>query len=329
MYSLKPDITEEYILKRVSQEEIFYHYLGVPVQYHERFCSPIRNDKNPTCTFKKQPSGLIIYRDWAEPEHYSCFSIVKRIYNCDMFSAIRHIYVDMLIENKPIVHQIKIDKSSNNQKSNKSIIQVEFDKWQPEVISYLKSYHLDSETCKKFNIFPIKTVFLNGTIHYRYNPNDPAIGYYFGNNGEHERWKIYFIKRRSKFRFLCNTNRINGWIQLPESGKQLVITKSLKDVACLSLFNIPAIAMQNETTLPYDYIIEEMKERFEHIVSLYDYDMTGIRLATELKELYHINPLFFKNVDKVKDFSDYLKVHGKQKTQRLIDYVQTYLAKNR
>ena len=328
MYGIKPDITIKYILQRVSQEDIFSYYLGVHIVYREFFCSPLRNDKNPTCSFKKCNDGNVLFRDWAEPKALTCFTLIQQIYNCSFVEALYHIYTDMILDDKPPVYHYEETITTEYKRSQKSNIQIAFGDWQPEVKEYLKAYHITPALCKKFNIYPINTVYLNGKIHYKYNKYDPAIAYYFGDNNKEQRWKIYFFKRKNVYRFLCNTNRINGWIQLPNKGEHLIITKSLKDVACLDIFNISAIAMQNETTLPYDYIIEELQSRFTTIYSLYDYDNTGITLATQLEELYNIKPLFFKNVEEVKDFSDYVKKHGKQKTQKLINYVKTILEKN-
>jgi hypothetical protein len=329
MYEITPDITVKYILERVSQEDIFSHYLGVPITYKNFFCSPLRSDKNPTCSFKKLDSGVVLFRDWAEQKPLSCFQLVQELYQCNIQYALHHINKDMILEKKRPIYNFVENTKQKDKKSTKSIIQVKFGKFEYEVKDYLKGYGLTTKSCKKFNIFPIKNVFLNGKLFWSYSKYDPALGYYFGDNNGEQRWKIYFFKRKSKYRFLCNTNRINGWVQLPQSGDTLVITKSLKDVACLDLFGIPAISMQNETTLPYDYIIEEMKSRFTNIYSLYDYDTTGISLATQLEELYNIKPLFFKNINNVKDFSDYLKHNGHIKTQKLINYVKKNLENTR
>lgn len=326
MYNTRPDITKEYVLRRITEEEIFEFYLGITVKYGELFCSPLRTDKNPTCSFAKLPSGTVYYRDWSEDRGMDCFNLVSKLYNLNFKQTVERIYVDMLNGKKPDpIYDYTPKKQEVKSKRN---IKVAFSKWHPEQIAYLKQYHITSEVAKQFNIFPIDVLYLDGKINYRYNSYDPAIAYYFGNNGNEQRWKIYFFKRKTGIRFICNTNRINGWIQLPEKAENLVITKSLKDVACLSLFNIPAISMQNETTMPYDYIIDELKHRFSNIYSLYDYDKTGIHLANRLQEEYKINPLFFKNVEGIKDFSDYLKINGKQKTQRLINYVTSYLESN-
>lgn len=321
MYGIDRTLTKEYILANVTQEEIFEKFLGVSVKYGTIFCSPLRKDDNPTCSFKKMPSGVILYRDWADEKALNCFDLVMKLCNCDFVSSLLYIEQALILNKKNIRYvEPKNKKSVTYKKSNKQIIQVELSKtFQPEVITYLTEYFITYQQTKLFNVFPIKKVWLNDKLIYQYNKNDPAIAYYFGKNENNQRWKIYFFKRRSRFRFLCNTNRINGWIQLPEKGKLLVITKSLKDVICLYRFGIPAIAMQNETTIPYDYIIKELQERFQNIVSLYDFDRTGVVNANKLKRLYKIPYLFFRKINNVKDFSDYLKEFGLEKTQRLIN----------
>ena len=57
MFELETNITKEFILSKVSQEQIFEHY-GISVK-KGLFCSPsiIRVDKQPTCSFYKNSKG--------------------------------------------------------------------------------------------------------------------------------------------------------------------------------------------------------------------------------------------------------------------------------
>lgn len=331
MFDIKPELSAKYILSRVTQEEIFTHFLKREVVFNSFFCSPLRHDKEPTCTFKWVGSYLL-YRDWAEDKPYNCFEIVKKIYNCDYFTALEIIYEELIDGRNNIIRHVAPDIGGNNsldagsQKRNKKSINITISNyWQKEVVDYLKSYHLTAKQIDKFKFIPVKAVWLDDKIVYSYKRDDPAFAYYFGktDKGE-ERWKVYFF-RRKMFRFLCNTNRINGWIQLPEKSELLVITKSMKDVACLDVFNIPAISMQNETTIPYDYIMEELKSRFNTIVSLYDFDRTGVINANKLKKLYNVPYLFFTNGRfgsknyGVKDFSDFLQLKGKHETKQFLN----------
>ena len=210
-------------------------------------------------------------------------------------------------------------------KSRKSLIQVQFGRWHPELKDYLKSYGIGKEQCEKFNVFPPQKVWVNKRLIYTFSKNDPALAYYFGKakNGE-ERWKIYFFSRRGRNRFLTNTNRINGWVQIPEKGTTLIITKSLKDVMCLDVLGYDAIAMQNETTEPYQRIVEDIQSRFDSVWSFYDFDEPGIRLANTLKKKYNLPYLFLTNGKYnthdygSKDISDYIKENGLQKAEELL-----------
>ena len=49
-------VTKEMILKKVSQEQLMEHYLGIPVK-KGLFKSPLRKDKNPTCSFYWNKNG--------------------------------------------------------------------------------------------------------------------------------------------------------------------------------------------------------------------------------------------------------------------------------
>lgn len=328
MYELTPDFTPKYILSKVSQEEIFEYYTGESVVVGEFFCSPLRNDSHPTCNYSYY-NGKLWYRDWADTKPMDCFTMVMYLYNCTFHEALRIIKRDLIDGFDRQRRDISgIAFQSDHSKRDKVPIKVVLKQPCKLTLSYLKSYCLTTEVCKRFNVYPVQTVWFGSRMLYKFRPDDPALGYYFGKNEQGEqRWKIYFFNRSRKHavRFITNTNRIAGWIQIPDKGKYLVITKSLKDVMCLSLFDIPAVAMQNETTVPYDYIIKELQERYDSLYSLYDFDRTGVRLANILKKQYGIPPLFLTNGRfkthnyGFKDFSDYLQGKGFNETKVLVD----------
>jgi hypothetical protein len=324
MYNIEPDLTAEYILKYVSQHSIFEHFLHINVEVGEMFCSPLRRDKSPTCNLAWS-GGKLWFRDWAEPKPKDCFNIVQEVRNVSFMEALKLIKRELIDNIENLKPRIKHKEELQPRKSHKSKIQVKFGTWKPELIDYLKSHGISSEQCKKFNVFPPSHVWLNGKLIYTYKKSDPALAYYFGKakNGD-ERWKIYFFTRRGKYRFLTNTNRINGWIQIPETGDNLIITKSLKDVMCLDVLGYSAIAMQNETTEPYSSIIKKLKARFGIIWSFYDFDEPGIRLANILKHKHSIPYLFLTNGKYntrdygAKDISDYIKTNSIQEAKELL-----------
>ena len=160
---------------------------------------------------------------------------------------------------------------------------------------------------------------------YTYSNTNPCIGYYFP---VQKKWKLYFYLNKN-FRFLSTTTSdiIQGWEMLAEKGENLIITKSFKDIGTLFEQNISAIAPQAESILIPENIISELKQRFNNIYSLMDYDNTGIHLAWTMRKLYGIKSYFF--TDKIwnrkgkylncKDISDFRKEFGYIETKKVID----------
>lgn len=320
--------TAETILRRISEEEIFEHYLGLsPNTVSGKFCSPLRRDKHPTCTFNYGQSRLF-FRDWSQPTYKDCFDIVQDMYLVDFNTALQIIAEDFNLTEKPSNSSLPVSGQTHkreNRKSEKSIIKVKTQAFTPVDKRYLQSYHIPLSVAKYFKVFSVKYAWLNGKQIYTFTKGDPCLAYYFGiDSFGNQKWKLYFYKRRNLWKFICNTSRINGWIQIPESGSKLVITKSMKDVLCLTKFKIPSIAMQGETQIPYDYIIDELKTRYDQIVTFYDFDLTGIRAANTIKKLYGIPYVFltngrFNTIDYgEKDISDYLQTNGVDKTEQFL-----------
>lgn len=330
MYQIEPDITPELILANVSQEEIFEHYLNIKVQLNILFTSPLRSDEHPTCNFSWY-NGVLYFRDWSEPRPKDCFNIVQELFNCDFYQALTIIKTDLLdgknirIPNSSNAHSFSNRNSKKNKSSKKKRIRVSICEFHSENIEYLSQYGITSKQTTKFNVFSIDKLWVDGKLIWTYNKKDPCLAYYFGKSEKGEqRWKIYFYKR-DEYRFIGNTNRINGSVQIPKEGKQLIITKSLKDVMCLDRLNIPAIAMQNEVTIPYDYIIEDLKTRFDEIYSFYDFDKTGVVNANKLKKIYNIPYIFLTNGKlkttdyKAKDISDFIMENGLTEAKRFLN----------
>ena len=135
-----------------------------------------------------------------------------------------------------------------------------------------------------------------------------------------EQWKIYYPKR-SDYRFIGNisTKTIQGYRQLPKNGKLLVITKSLKDCACLYSMGIPACAPQSETQFISNTILEDLRQRFDKIVLLFDLDETGIKFSKKIKKEYpFIKVTLLPRTKRCKDISDYYKKYGREETLNMI-----------
>ena len=143
---------------------------------------------------------------------------------------------------------------------------------------------------------------------------------FYGIKNGIEQWKIY-IPLRTKFRWINNADKetTQGYAQLPETGKYLVITKSLKDVALLYTFGMPAVAPSSETSFIKKELLEELKNRFQTIIVFFDNDRTGKAYMAKLRHKYpEFKYLIIPRQLKAKDISDFYKLYGRKLTKDLI-----------
>jgi hypothetical protein len=313
-------IDKNTILSQIPQEKIFEKY-GAPFK-NKLFRSPLRIDKKPTCSFYTKNEKLYM-RDFSGHFWGDCFDYVQRLYGIKYGDALELIGIDF-----GLLDGIKKDKIIPPKKGIKSNvdIRVKRKKWSKHDLKYWNDYGITEKTLEKFKTYPAEIIWLNGEPIYNYHPAEPAYIYHFtGYN-----YQIYFPLSK-RIRFLVSTGGlVHGFEQLPLKGDVCVITKSRKDIMCLDEFDIPAIAPVGESVLINKDMINIIKGRFKNVVSLMDYDNTGIHAAWQMRKLYNIKPLFLteklwnrkKGYKSAKDFADYCKMYKKVKSQNLIDYVR-------
>ena len=157
-------------------------------------------------------------------------------------------------------------------------------------------------------------------IVYSRTKSDLAYAYRFSPG----KYKIY-IPQRSSFRWLSNFTSWQGLEQLPSTGDCVVITKSMKDVMCLRQFGVHACSPASEVAEPEEKILADLSSRFTDVVTLMDFDYTGIKMANKLYKQYNFQPLFLTNGRfgtynyKAKDISDFYEMYGHEHTQALIN----------
>lgn len=317
----KPKITQDFILSKINQETIMEHYTGLNVNSKKLSLSPFRNDHKVTCAFYKSKSGVLYLHDFATNEHINCFSVVSRLFNCNYYKALEIIAQDfgLIKGTHPKVSNVKIVSELKESESSK--IRVQIKDFTKEELNWWDKFGITQRLLKKYHVYSIQNVFLNGELKFTSSINCPIYGYYFGKDKNHEeKWKIYF-PLREEFRFLNNVNKktLQGYKQLPKNGKLLVITKSMKDVMALNRFGIAACAPNSETLFINDKQLSEFKQRFKHILILYDNDKPGrynmAKIRREHPELnYYFLPKYL-----AKDFTDSIKQVGVDKMRELVN----------
>jgi len=324
--SLEPEITKELILSKTNQESIMQYYTGMDVTSKKLHLSPFRNDHKITCSFYKSKSDILYLHDFATNEHINCFQVVMKKYGVNYYEALQIIAKDFGIikgnnsnlKEKPIqIHPLKETESAR--------IQVQIKNYSEKELEWWKQFGISIKTLKKFHVFSIEHVFLNGELKFTSSDKCPIYGYYFGKdkNGI-EKWKIYF-PLKTEYRFLNNLSKkvLQGYHQLSKTGDLLVITKSMKDVCALYEFGIPAVSPNSETLFIDNKKLEEFKQRFKHILVIYDSDRPGksnmAKIRREHPELnYYFLPKYL-----AKDFTDSIKLVG---VESMKEYVSEFMS---
>lgn len=316
-------ITRESLLEYNSEETYIARYTGI-VPARGMFKSPFRQDNHPSCSFYKANNGKIYLKDFSRNE-YTCDFVKAAMIRyglTDYHEALRMIAEDFGIIKMPVKREIKtfeIEISDKVFKKNGlTDIRVKvFDDFEERHLEYWGRYGIGKDELKKFRVYPIERLFINGKeIMFG---NKLCFGYFYSylidEKGRRiEFWRIYFPGQK-KMRFVSNWRKdmIQGWKQLPDTGNILVVTKSLKDVICMSKFGINAIAPCSESMFISDEMLAKIKKRFKSVVVMYDNDRAGLSSMIKIKKEHP--DLTFVWIPKrygCKDFSDLYEMYGKE-----------------
>lgn len=329
-FTIDPKITKEFLLSKNSEETYMSYYLGIPVK-KGLFRSPLRTDNHNTCSFFRGRSGNLYFKDFATGQCLTFEGVVMEKYHCTYPNALKIIAKDFgYIQSSEVKKQeIKIQPKFEGEKE--TFIQVEIKDFSESELKWWNSFGVTKQTLDKYKVYSIKTVFLNGNIYAQSTQHSPIYGYYFGKKENIEQWRIYMPKRK-EFRFIGNvsTKTIQGYKQLPDNGKLLVITKSMKDTMLLSSLGIPAVAPNSETQFVSEKLLDEFRERFKNIVLLYDSDLTGVRFMNKIRKQYRdLIVCMIPRKYEAKDISDFYQKYGRSKTISLIKESINYIKREK
>ena len=311
--SLQPNITKEFILSKINQESIMKFYTGNDVTSKKLVTSCLRNDNHVTVGFYKSKSDILYMHDFATNEHLDCWNLVMKLYHVDYYEALKIIAQDFnLIESSNKKNKVIPEHVEPIKETETSRIQVQIKDFTNEELEWWSKFGITKKLLKKYKVFSIQYVFLNGLLKFTSTSNNPIYGYYFGKdkNGI-EKWKIYFPMRK-EFRFLNNISKkiLQGYHQLPKTGDLLVITKSMKDVIAMYGFGITAVSPNSETLFIEGKKLEEFKQRFKHILVIYDNDRPGLHNMWLIRKKHPELNYFYMPWYLAKDFTDSIKLVG-------------------
>lgn len=297
------DITLDWILSRVTEYDIYAHYLGqfkVGMIYN----SPFRKDKNPSFgIFYSKRTKQLLFKDHGTGD---CGNVIKFV---SLYTGITN-YNDILldiVDKLKITSDTKLVSSKQYIASTETVIGVVRQDFTAEDINYWSQFNIHINTLKKFNVNSIKYYLCNGIVKGIYKKENPMYAYKVYNN-----FKIYrpLADKYTKWRNNLGQYDIQGFKQLPKTDNLLIITKSLKDVMCLYEMGISAISPASESTFIPDDVLDNLKKRFKHILICFDRDTAGIKYLRKISLKTGLKPLLVHKKWNAKDISDAVKLNG-------------------
>jgi len=306
-------LEKEIVLTKVSEYQIFKYFCTNFQEPGKKFKSDLREDKTPTVSISML-GGRLRYKDFGCTEHtFDCFSYIAYKYNTDFYGALIHIDrsfglgLSTGIHTKRIAPPLDVGRIEEKKRSQ---IKVKIRRWTMEDANYWRQFHIDKDLLTIFDVQPISHFWINEQ---RFSCHSISYRYRFDCG-----YKIYCPLERD-FKWFSNVGAecLQGYRQLPERGKTVVLTSSLKDVMCLAVLGYPSFALQSEMLVPGEETIQEAQARFEEVIVLYDNDFDNERnpgqtMAVKICQKYKLGNIVIPSYYKSKDISDLIKNHGLQ-----------------
>lgn len=315
-------IKKEDIFEYYTQEQIYSHYIGKEIRILPiKICSPLREDTVPSfgLYYHRDGSGTIMWYDHGLGKSGDCISLVCEMYNMEYYQACCKIIADFELSNFniPVNNLNKLSKAKKIIQKDPIKIGVKSRKWHKKDAAFWSAYGIKKKTLIEYNVVPIEYVFYNG------NPvkaDKIAYGYQEFKDGTVS-YKIYQPYNK-QFKWINNANYTvhQGYRQLPDSGDLLIVTKSLKDVmSLLDVMGISAVAIQSESVMMKESVMDEYKRRFKKVLCLFDNDSPGKRLSKKYSDKYNIPHFFMPEMENVTDFSDLVKAVGIEESKQIFN----------
>lgn len=318
--------------------DVFRHYLGRELRAGRKFRNPFYQDTHASCSlYYDRRSGVYKYRDFGNDDYSGdCFDLVATLHNLSCRNP------DDFVETLRIINRDLCLGLSDEPAASRPAVRPRL--FVPEPIqktpppykfreqpfsnaeqAWWKQYGINAETLNRYGVVSLAEYFgiSNSGRSYtlRSSPSEPMFGYVRQNG-----IKVYRPQSQSRFLFGGSFNDYYcfGLEQLPATGDTLFITGGEKDVLSLAAHGFPAICFGSETARIPHKLIEELSQRFQNIVLLYDMDATGKKHALALQQelrAYNVGRLELPlaGTKQEKDISDYFRLgHTATEFRRLM-----------
>lgn len=307
-------LSTKYLLqscKDVPDAWIFEHYckLNEILSGQSVKIKSVFNPKERTPSmhiFCKEP-GKYLFKDFSTGKGGRPMKLVQELFNIDYQAARRMILEDYntyILHNNGDAHRI----SEFKVRSKFQVTSHKIRKWTALDQKFWSKFNISSSLLEHYNVKPLesytmskeddselKSLEIKGLMIYGYFTKEGIL------------YKIYQPNVK-EHKFIKIKDYLQGSDQL-EEGRCLIIASSLKDSMVIKSLGINCsfIVPDSENTTIKQVVIEDLKARYQTILTLFDNDDAGIAAMKKYKDLYDINYVYF---DLEKDVADAVKAHG-------------------
>lgn len=365
------DLTKAKVLELADEITIFSKYLGISesiicdcIETGKLINSPLRDDDNDASAgFKYSNKGKLRLRDFNGYFWGDCFDLValyihRNVNNKhDFMYILQDIYNTVTARHNENV-RVNMDNRAklNNIIRTKRVIEIEAREWNIHDRYYWNDmFYKVKDTFGFLNseyVYPVQHYWSDRDSQpnpkYYYKADDPCYAYFLGYDENNiANYRLYFPFRKKPYsKFITNNSSYQGLLTLPDTMDALLIIKSRKDSMSAKTFLahtpyvIGTIAPPSEnhkvSEEEFNWLASKVTGRFKDtgkvaILSMYDFDYTGLNGSGHLKRAFGVPRFMFTNgkyhTDNIgnKDFSATIPMYGKIPFFKQIDNFITKL----
>jgi hypothetical protein len=326
-------LTRDTLLSKFNEEDIFRYYLGPKFKIGGAIKSPLRGDDDaPSFSVYRCRDGRLRFKDYKFLHlRGDCIALVCFLHKVSFQEALKIINHDLSYtksNNEEVVTKVEVTGFAKSLITPEvvplqffTVIKVEQQPYTFADVNYWAYLGVSVEQLIRFDIISCnKVVFgVNEAESVIHSSTVQPIFAYRDVQPEGTRFMIYrpMAEKQNKFRQNLLNTHVFGLKQLAKTGVRLIITKSMKDVAVFDSLGYHVVAARSESELIKPVIIEQLKHRFDDIVTCFDPDPTGRNLAKSYEVNHGFKSFYFP--ENYKDAAGMVFQRGKQPTQYYIE----------
>lgn len=311
------NITPDFVLSKVDEAQIFATYYP-HFQIKKHFSSPFRRDSQPSCKFRINRTGKLVFTDFGLNESLDCFAFVGRLENLNYGQAIRRVACDFGLINcdKAAIKPARIKKAEIAAEHLKKETQIEFlpGKWDKLHLAMWDRLEITREELEREDVYPVDRLYINGKFISNWR-NEVRYAYVI-ETGKSVYTKIYTpFTTEKQFKWISNIplHIPFGINTLKLSTNRLIISKSKKEMILFRKFFPDVIALQAENSSALkDRTIKYIEKNYDRVYICMDADEAGFRSTEHFVSLgYH--PVFIPSAAQdqgAKDWAEFVEAYG-------------------